>query len=95
MPKAQPTTKQDSTKQAILRMSSAVEDAPYELDSIALLNARVTASCRGDNVNVGRLIDVASCGDPGIAHAASCGMDDPNVRRLKEVASCATKEPRT
>ena len=44
-------------------MSSAVEDAPYALDSITMLDAQMAASCSDDGMNVGRLTDVASCGD--------------------------------
>ena len=77
MPKAQLTNNEHS-KQAILRMSSAVEDAPYAIDSIEVLNTRATASCITDDMNVRRLKGVASCGSL-IAHAASCTSKEPRT----------------
>ena len=56
MPKAQATTKVN----AVLRMSSAIEDAAYALDSA--LDARVVASCTDDDLNTPRLKAAAPCG---------------------------------
>ena len=75
MLKAQPTAKENTTDRAILRMSSAIKDAPYALDSVKMLDARVAASCGEDDLNVPRL-KVASC--------------EPTPMSPKEAASCGT-----
>ena len=76
MPENVTHSQRDTTGRAILRMSSAIEDAPYALDSVELLNTELAASCRTDF---------------DIAQAASGGSDDPNICHLEDVASCEEK----
>jgi len=59
----------ENTRQAILRMSDAVEDAPYALNA-KVVDTRLTASC---SIQV-----AASCGggvspEPLVRATASCG----------------------
>ena len=50
------TTQQNKrTHDAILRVRDMVEDAPYALGSGQAAEVRLTASCRGDDMNPMRL----------------------------------------
>ena len=65
----------ETTHEVILRMSDAVEDAPYALESAKVVDAKLASSCTGVRL-------AASCreddvGLPGVRLAASCLPDDP------------------
>ena len=71
----------ETTHEVILRMSDAVEDAPYALESAKVVDAKLASSCTGVRL-------AASCGMdggglPGMRLAASCLTDDGALPRAE------------
>ena len=80
----------ETTHEVILRMSDAVEDAPYALESAKVVDAkpassctgvRLAASCREDDPNLPGVRRAVSC--VGIKLAASCMTDAGGLPRAE------------
>ena len=71
----------ETTREVILRMSNAVEDAPYVLGSAKVIDVKLAASCSDDDLNLARVKLAASC--TTIKLAASCITDAGGLPRAE------------
>ena len=67
----------ETTRGVILRMSNAVENAPYALESAKVVDVKLASSCTGVRLAASCLDDDPNL--PGIRLAASCVMDEPTT----------------
>ena len=68
----------ETTRGVILRMSNAVENAPYALESAKVLDVKLASSCIDPTL-------------PGIRLAASCVMDETDTLTPVEPPSKSQK----
>ena len=79
----------ETTHEVILRLSDAVEDAPYALESAKVVDVKLASSCTGVRLAASCLDDDPNL--PGIRLAASCVMDEPTTLTPVELPSKSQK----